>query len=81
MNTNHIIVYILTFSWYVLFVGRTAPPHFVKVQLGDQTDSRMLLGNYLCTDIPGEFIWQAGILAQVIILNINNLYVNFKYVY
>ncbi|PSN42590.1 Midasin, partial [Blattella germanica] len=45
--------------------GRTTP-HFHKVQLGDQTDSKMLLGTYRCTDIPGEFIWQPGVLTQVI---------------
>jgi midasin (ATPase involved in ribosome maturation) len=37
----------------------------VKVQLGDQTDSRMLLGSYRCTDVPGEFVWQPGVLTQV----------------
>ncbi|XP_077284299.1 midasin [Arctopsyche grandis] len=40
--------------------------HFKKVQLGDQTDSRSLLGTYRCTDIPGEFIWQPGILTQAV---------------
>ncbi|XP_046422100.1 midasin [Neodiprion fabricii] len=37
---------------------------FIKVQLGDQTDSKMLLGTYRCTDIPGEFVWQPGVLTQ-----------------
>nr|XP_031828776.1 midasin [Nomia melanderi]XP_031828783.1 midasin [Nomia melanderi] len=41
--------------------------NFVKVQLGDQTDSRMLLGMYLCTDIPGEFLWQPGILTEAVL--------------
>lgn len=45
--------------------GRTIGETFVKVQLGDQTDSKMLLGTYRCTDIPGEFIWQPGVLTQV----------------
>lgn len=36
-----------------------------KVQLGDQTDSRTLLGTYRCTDVPGEFVWQPGVLTQV----------------
>ncbi|XP_011501204.1 PREDICTED: midasin-like [Ceratosolen solmsi marchali] len=40
---------------------------FIKVQLGDQTDSKMLLGSYRCTDIPGEFIWQPGVLTQAVI--------------
>lgn len=40
---------------------------FVKVQLGDQTDSKMLLGMYRCTDVPGEFVWQSGILTQAVV--------------
>lgn len=39
---------------------------FLRIQLGDQTDSKMLLGQYRCTDLPGEFIWQPGVLTQVI---------------
>lgn len=46
-------------------LGRNAAPHFLKVQLGDQTDSKMLLGSYRCTDVPGEFVWQPGVLTQV----------------
>ncbi|XP_011314888.1 midasin isoform X1 [Fopius arisanus] len=42
------------------------PSDIIKVQLGDQTDSKMLLGTYRCTDIPGEFVWQAGILTQAV---------------
>ncbi|XP_011881988.1 PREDICTED: midasin isoform X2 [Vollenhovia emeryi] len=40
---------------------------FVKVQLGDQTDSKMLLGMYRCTDVPGEFVWQPGVLTQAVV--------------
>ncbi|XP_050684574.1 midasin isoform X2 [Leptidea sinapis] len=39
---------------------------FKKVQLGDQTDSRMLLGSHQCTDIPGEFIWAPGVLTEAV---------------
>lgn len=49
-------------------LGRNSVPHFMKVQLGDQTDSKMLLGSYRCTDVPGEFVWQPGVLTQVRIL-------------
>lgn len=45
--------------------GRTIGESFIKVQLGDQTDSKMLLGTYCCTDVPGEFVWQPGVLTQV----------------
>lgn len=41
--------------------------NFVKVQLGDQTDSKMLLGMYRCTDVPGEFVWQPGVLTQAVL--------------
>ncbi|XP_012665398.1 midasin [Otolemur garnettii] len=44
--------------------GRRKPPQLLKVQLGDQTDSKMLLGMYRCTDVPGEFVWQPGSLTQ-----------------
>lgn len=47
--------------------GRIVGETFIKVQLGDQTDSKMLLGMYRCTDIPGEFIWQPGVLTQAVI--------------
>lgn len=39
---------------------------FLRIQLGDQTDSKMLLGQYRCTDVPGEFVWQPGVLTQVL---------------
>ncbi|KAM6280529.1 midasin isoform 1-T1 [Porphyrio hochstetteri] len=46
--------------------GRSKPPHILKVQLGDQTDSKTLLGMYRCTDVPGEFVWQPGTLTQAV---------------
>ncbi|XP_063385869.1 midasin [Cydia fagiglandana] len=39
---------------------------FKKVQLGDQTDSRMLLGSHHCTDVPGEFVWRPGVLTEAV---------------
>ncbi|XP_017886215.1 midasin [Ceratina calcarata] len=45
--------------------GRDAQS-FARVQLGDQTDSKMLLGMYRCTDIPGEFLWEPGILTEAV---------------
>lgn len=39
---------------------------FVRIQLGDQTDSKVLLGQYRCTDVPGEFVWQPGVLTQAV---------------
>ncbi|KAM7394956.1 hypothetical protein PAMA_006612 [Pampus argenteus] len=46
--------------------GHTKATEILKVQLGDQTDSKMLLGMYRCTDIPGKFVWQPGTLTQAI---------------
>lgn len=39
---------------------------FLRIQLGDQTDGKVLLGQYRCTDIPGEFLWQPGVLTQAV---------------
>ena len=44
--------------------NRVNPPDYVKVQIGDQIDSKLLVGSYVCTEIPGQFEWQAGPLAQ-----------------
>ncbi|XP_059212052.1 midasin [Centropristis striata] len=46
--------------------GHTKATEILKVQLGDQTDSKMLLGMYRCTDIPGKFLWQPGTLTQAV---------------
>ena len=47
------------------FSKSTPTNGFLRIQLGDQTDSKMLLGQYRCTDVPGEFVWQPGVLTQV----------------
>nr|CAI5834236.1 unnamed protein product [Callosobruchus analis] len=47
--------------------GRKLGVNFLKIQLGDETDSKMLLGSYRCTDIPGEFVWQPGVLTQAVV--------------
>ncbi|KAJ8933923.1 hypothetical protein NQ318_016495 [Aromia moschata] len=54
-------------EYLALRTGRKLGENFIKVQLGDQTDSKMLLGTYRCTDIPGEFIWQPGVLTQAVV--------------
>ncbi|RUS90705.1 hypothetical protein EGW08_001509 [Elysia chlorotica] len=38
----------------------------VKIQLGDQTDSKALLGTYCSTEVPGEFVWRAGVLTRAV---------------
>lgn len=58
----------LYFYWllyYNIYIGHT-DEKLLTVQLGDETDSKMMLGSYHCTDIPGEFVWQPGALTKVI---------------
>uniref|UniRef100_UPI00358FB529 midasin n=1 Tax=Myxine glutinosa TaxID=7769 RepID=UPI00358FB529 len=43
--------------------GHVGCNRLLTVQLGDQTDSRALLGGYRCTDVPGEFEKVSGVLA------------------
>jgi len=38
----------------------------IKVHLGDQSDAKVLLGSYVCTDTPGQFKWVAGALTQAV---------------
>jgi len=38
----------------------------VRVHLDDQTDSKTLMGAYICTSKPGEFVWQPGALTQAV---------------
>lgn len=37
----------------------------VRIHLDDQMDAKSLLGAYVCTTVPGEFVWQPGPLTQV----------------
>jgi len=39
--------------------------NLLTVQLGEDTDSKSMLGSYHCTDIPGEFVWRPGVLTKV----------------
>lgn len=47
-------------------VNRIMPPDFIKVQISDQIDSKLLIGSYVCTEIPGQFEWQPGPLVQAL---------------
>ena len=38
----------------------------LKIHLGDQTDSKTLLGTYVCTQTPGVFRWQPGLLTLAV---------------
>lgn len=39
----------------------------IRIHLDDQMDSKTLLGSYVCTDTPGEFLWKAGALTQAVL--------------
>jgi midasin len=38
----------------------------VELHVNEQTDFKTLLGSYICSDVPGEFIWQSGIVTQAV---------------
>lgn len=38
----------------------------VRIHLGDQTDAKLLLGTYITSEVPGQFVWQAGVLANAV---------------
>ncbi|GFX29237.1 midasin [Trichonephila clavipes] len=44
--------------------GKTPDENFLKVQLGDHVDGKMLIGSHICTDIPGQFVWKPGVLIN-----------------
>ena len=47
--------------------GRTGINNsLLKIQMGDQTDSKALLGTYVCTSTPGVFKYQPGVLVEAL---------------
>jgi len=47
--------------------GRQDYPHFISIQMSDQIDSRLLLGSYHSTDLPGQFVWKPGSLTRAVL--------------
>lgn len=47
--------------------GRNNFPDIISVQMSDQIDSRLLLGSYHSTDLPGQFVWKPGCLTKAIL--------------
>ena len=35
-------------------------------QVSDNTDSRLLVGLYRCTELPGQFVWEPGLLTRAL---------------
>ncbi len=52
-------------SIFLMLTGYKSKNKLYQVQLGEEIDSKLLLGSYKCTDVPGEFVWQPGILTKV----------------
>ncbi|GBC28203.2 uncharacterized protein OCT59_003902 [Rhizophagus irregularis] len=44
----------------------TGRDDLVKIHLGDQTDSKVLLGTYVSTSTPASFRWQPGVLTTAV---------------
>jgi midasin len=44
----------------------TGNDDLIELYLDEQMDSKTLIGTYVCTDLPGEFKWQAGSLTRAI---------------
>ncbi|EIE25917.1 hypothetical protein COCSUDRAFT_12734, partial [Coccomyxa subellipsoidea C-169] len=45
----------------------TGNSDFIHVHVDDQMDAKSLLGAYVCTAVPGEFVWQPGPLTQAVL--------------
>lgn len=41
---------------------------YITVHIDDQMDAKSMLGAYVCTAVPGEFVWRPGPLMQVLCL-------------
>eukprot|EP01041_Mallomonas_annulata_P000547 gene547-1048_t len=41
--------------------------NLLEIHLDDQTDSKSLIGAYICSDVPGEFLWQPGLITQAVL--------------
>ena len=49
---------------YSSFAINSQQDELLELHIDEETDSKTLLGSYVATDIPGEFIWMAGPLTQ-----------------
>ena len=44
----------------------TGNDDLLELHLDDQMDSKTLLGSFVCTDIPGEFVFKEGALTLAV---------------
>ena len=38
----------------------------LSLQVSDNTDARLLVGLKRCTDLPGQFVWEEGLLTRAV---------------
>lgn len=38
----------------------------IEISIDEQVDVKSLIGAYICSDIPGEFVWQNGIITEAV---------------
>ena len=51
----------------VEYLSKKTNNELIKYQMDDFMDSKSLIGNFVCSEIPGEFLWKAGPLYHVMI--------------
>eukprot|EP01036_Dinobryon_divergens_P031904 gene31904-41394_t len=51
----------------IIYYPSTGNEAEVELHVSSQADSKALVGSYICSDVPGEFVWQAGILTQAVV--------------
>ena len=47
-------------------LSRQANMELIKYQMDDFMDSKALIGSYICSDVPGEFMWKPGPLFKAV---------------
>lgn len=53
-------------SHLISYMATTLGQRLVTMHLTESTDAKALLGSYVCTDQPGEFKYQLGILSKAV---------------
>ncbi|KAK7203075.1 hypothetical protein BZA70DRAFT_81081 [Myxozyma melibiosi] len=53
-------------SDYILSALSRSTKDVVKLHLGDQTDTKLLIGTYTTGETPGSFVWKEGILVNAV---------------
>lgn len=47
-------------------LAKTTRVKLIKYQMDDFMDSKALIGSYICSDVPGEFMWKPGPLFSAV---------------